>query len=145
MLGGKEYGLDVLHVEGILPLKSMTPIPGSGAPQYVKGFATMRGKAVPVISARLGMGMAETKSTVWMCIILATLGGNARVGLIVDMICEIVDISSSPAVGGGNEVIGLAKSGGSVTTFLDAGELLANVAACHCRATQVNSLGVVFS
>ena len=134
ILGDEEYGFDALKVEGILTLQPITPIPN--APHYFKGVTTVRGKVAPIVSARLKLGMMEIEETPETCIILITLAGDAWAGLIVDTVRDVIDINTddiepppSVAGGGGNEVIGLAKTGDHVKILLNVEDLLADVVA----------------
>lgn len=132
VLGDEEYGFDALKVEGILSQQGITPIPN--APHYFKGVTTVRGKVVPIVSARLKLGMYEVEDTPETCIILVTLSDSASAGLIVDTVRDVIDIADAeieepPSLGGygGSEVIGLAKSGEKVKILLDVKNLLAEV------------------
>ena len=50
MLGGEEYGVDILRVQEIKGWEVTTPIPNT--PEYVKGVINLRGAVVPIIDLR---------------------------------------------------------------------------------------------
>ena len=47
-LGGEQYGIDIMQVEGIVQVEEVRPIPN--APDYVEGIFNLRGEIIPVIN-----------------------------------------------------------------------------------------------
>ncbi|MCC8179529.1 MAG: chemotaxis protein CheW [Planctomycetes bacterium] len=62
------------------------------APAYVKGLTMVRGKVIPVIDARLRLGMAEIEETPETCIILVR-SGTTEIGVVVDSVHEVVSLT----------------------------------------------------
>ncbi len=131
VLGDKEYGFDVRHVQGIIPLQRIDPIPD--APQHCRGVTTVHGRMVAIFSARMKLGMNEGRDELWTSIILIDLAEDIWVGWVVDRVRDILDINSGeiepppPASGEGGEVFGLVRRGNRATILLDAGGLLGSL------------------
>ncbi len=127
-LGDREYGFGVECVSGILPLRSMAPLPG--APRYCRGVAQVGGEAVAIVSTRMKLGMMEGKDGLWTSIILTDPAENLRVGWVVDRALDVLSIRGfeieqpPPAFRQGNGVFGFVKRGNRATILLDAGALL---------------------
>ncbi len=47
-LGGEQYGVNIMEVEGIVKVEDVRPIPH--APNYVEGIFNLRGEIIPVIN-----------------------------------------------------------------------------------------------
>ena len=88
-LGHEEYGLEILEVREIIGLMEITAVPE--VPEYVKGVINLRGKIIPVIDLRLKFSMPKAEYTKETCIIVLNVF-NALMGIIVDRVCEVVDI-----------------------------------------------------
>jgi chemotaxis signal transduction protein/ligand-binding sensor protein len=88
-LGGQAYGINILKVREIIPLRSATPIPE--APEYVKGVIDLRGKVVPVLDLGILMDVTGTESNERSCIIIAENQGKL-IGLIADKVSEVTQI-----------------------------------------------------
>ena len=86
------YGVTLSDVLEIINIQSITYIPNTA--QYVKGIVNLRGKIVPVIDARLKLGLPEREYDDKTCIIILEIG-EARIGLIVDSVSEVVAIDSA--------------------------------------------------
>lgn len=50
VLGGEEYGLEILKVQEIRGSSAITPLPNT--PPYMKGVMNLRGAVVPIIDMR---------------------------------------------------------------------------------------------
>ncbi len=59
----------------------------------MKGVINLRGKIIPVIDLRLKFSMPEEKYTQETCVIVVEVN-NTHIGIIVDSVSEVVDISS---------------------------------------------------
>ena len=85
-LGSQRFGLPIESVERILPVQPVTPMPKS--PEMFLGLFDLRGSTIPVVDARLRLGMeagAEVKNFV------VVLTPEGRCALRVD---EVVGISN---------------------------------------------------
>ncbi len=127
-MGDEIYGLDILKVKEIIGIMDITPVPQS--PGYVKGVLNLRGKIIPVVDLRLKFGFDEREYTERTCIIVVELDmaeGKMLVGIIVDAVSEVTNISESdveptPEFGAGfstDYIRGMAKIKGKVVILLD--------------------------
>lgn len=127
------YGLDILKVKEIIGIMDITPVPQS--PSYVKGVLNLRGKIIPVVDLRLKFGFQEREYTDRTCIIVVELAANEGkmlVGIIVDAVSEVTNISDSdveatPEFGSSfatDYIQGMAKIKGKVVILLDINRVL---------------------
>ncbi|MFP4459982.1 MAG: chemotaxis protein CheW [Candidatus Zixiibacteriota bacterium] len=133
-LAEEEYGLEILKVRTIIELMDITPVPKS--PHYVKGVIDLRGELIPIVDlrARFGMSKVETSyETVIIVVEARSEGGNVDVGLLVDSVSEVLDISEediddSPAMGESvksEDIRGIAKTKNSIKILLNIDSVLA--------------------
>jgi purine-binding chemotaxis protein CheW len=128
-LGPEEYGLEILTVQEIIGLMSITPVPRT--PEYIRGVINLRGKVIPVIELRKKFGMEAVEQTDETCIIVVQVKG-VSVGLVVDRVSEVTDIESDAvedAPSFGSEVdtdyiLGIGKSEERVRMLLDIDRVL---------------------
>ncbi len=90
--GNEEYGIEILRVREIIGVMDITTVPQT--PDYMKGVINLRGKVIPVIDLRLKFSMPEEKYTQETCVIVVEVN-NTHIGIIVDSVSEVVDISTS--------------------------------------------------
>jgi len=108
-LGGQEYGLEILKVQEIVGAVGITPMPGS--PDHVRGWISLRGCDLPVIQLRDLFGLKDVQESEKNCVIIAQVplqGSQTRVGLLVDEVCEVMNITDDliqfpPSMAGGME------------------------------------------
>jgi len=130
VLAGATYGLEILKVREIISMTDITAMPGT--PGFVKGLINLRGRIVPVIDTRMRFSLPQIEPTDRTCIIVVDIG-RTDVGLIVDEVDEVVDISSdqiedTPSFGADEDtrcILGMSKAGEKVTILLDMGKVLA--------------------
>ncbi|HDH57489.1 MAG TPA: purine-binding chemotaxis protein CheW [Bacteroidetes bacterium] len=128
-LGSEEYGIEIRDITEIIGIQNITDLPG--VPNYVKGVINLRGKVIPVMDLRLRFMIEEKEYDERTCIIVVNVKGMA-VGLIVDSVTEVLDISAKdieppPIVnqsGVSRYILGLGKAGDEVKIILDTQELL---------------------
>ena len=92
VLGDEIYGIAILKAREIIGLMDITTVPQT--PDYMKGVINLRGKVIPVIDLRLKFSMQEEKYAQETCVIVVEVN-NTHIGIIVDSVSEVVDISSS--------------------------------------------------
>jgi purine-binding chemotaxis protein CheW len=122
-LGHEEYGLEILGVREIIGLMEITAVPQ--VPECVKGVINLRGKVIPVIDLRLKFGMSKQDYTNETCIIVLNVN-NTMMGIIVDRVCEVLDIQQQniePAPSFGTKlktdfITGMGKIGDKVKILL---------------------------
>ncbi len=123
-LADEEYGLEILQVREIIGLIDITSVPKM--PDFVKGVVNLRGKIIPVIDLRLKFGMQAVEYSRETCIIVLSIRNNL-VGVIVDNVCEVLDIEQDriePAPSFGinintDFIMGMGKVEGAVVILLD--------------------------
>ena len=91
-LADETYGIDVMHVQEVLRISEIAPVPG--APAYVLGIINLRGNVVTVIDTRSRFGLpgAETDDSSRIVIIESE---EMVVGILVDSVAEVVDVNQS--------------------------------------------------
>jgi purine-binding chemotaxis protein CheW len=122
-LADEVFGLDISHVVEVLGLPDITTIPGM--PNDIKGIASPRGKAVPVLDMRSMLGMEERSHDDHSCLISLNIDGHTA-GLVVDRIGEVLKIppfqvAPPPRLGGSRlrEIKGIGKVGKAIVILLD--------------------------
>ena len=90
------FAMDIRRVREIIQYSSMTAVPHM--PEFVRGVINLRGSVVPVIDlhSRFGRGRSDIgKKT---CIVIfdgSREGEKLELGLMVDAVSEVIDISQS--------------------------------------------------
>lgn len=90
-IGNVIYGVNIDNVIEIIGNQAPTPVPG--IPKFIRGIMNLRGHIVPVLDARLKLGVEEIEYDERSCIIVITWQ-DALVGLIVDCVAEVNDFNS---------------------------------------------------
>lgn len=129
VLGGEEYGLEILKVREIIGLMDITSVPQT--PVFIKGVINLRGKVIPVIDLRLKFGMEEAEPTDETCIIVVDIGGSLM-GIFVDTVSEVLDVTADqieppPSFGSAIDtvfILGMGKIKGKVKILLDIEKVL---------------------
>jgi purine-binding chemotaxis protein CheW len=135
-LAGETYGVDILKVREIRGWSSVTHIPQ--APIDVLGVLNLRGAIVPIIDLRARFGLAAAERTSVTVIIVLTVekeGRSRDVGLVVDSVSDVVDLSAQDlkavpelAGRGGDELLlGLASIGENMALLLNTDELISEM------------------
>ncbi len=86
------YGASLTLVLDIIQVQRITRLPFT--PDYVKGIINLRGKVVPVVDARLKLGLPDVEPTDQTCIIVVNIENN-HIGLVVDSVTEVVDMKDA--------------------------------------------------
>jgi len=134
-LQNEEFGLEILKVQEIIKLQSITRVPRT--PDYVQGVINLRGRIIPVVDLRLKFGMARAEPTEKTCIVVVQVAhrqGNVIMGVIVDEVSEVLDvgegeIEAAPEFGVVVDtafILGMAKGKGLVRILLDADKVLSS-------------------
>lgn len=128
ILANEEYGLPILKVQEIIGMMPVTRVPKT--PSFVRGVINLRGKVIPVIDLRLKFGIDSKEDTDTTCIIVVQVASEDQtitLGVIVDEVSEVLDITSSqiddtPALGANVDtefILGMGKVGDKVVMLLD--------------------------
>ena len=89
-IGGEKFGIDIGYIDTIVRIQKITRVPK--AQVYFKGIINLRGEIVPVMSARIKMGLEDDVYTNASRIIILKLEEKGELGLIVDEVCEVVTL-----------------------------------------------------
>lgn len=129
MCGDESYGIGIEYVNEIIGMQKITEVPETEG--YIKGLINLRGKIIPVIDVRLRFGKPQLEYNDRTCIIKITVG-EVVVGLVVDTIADVVNISSEnivppPKLGKSNDnrfIYGIGKIDGEVKLLIDPDKLI---------------------
>lgn len=130
-IGKEAYGIEIKHVTEIIGIQEITEVPE--LPVYVKGIINLRGKIIPVMDVRLRFSMKPMVYNDRTCIIVIDIQ-DISIGLIVDNVAEVLDISDENIVpppdiktGFQNRYVkGIGKVGSEVKLLIDCDKLLSD-------------------
>ncbi len=88
-LGAEEFGVDILKVQEINKMMSITKIPN--APAFIEGVINLRGKIIPIVDLRKRLGFRDQPYDKSTRIIFVELDGLV-LGFIVDSVSEVLRI-----------------------------------------------------
>ncbi|HAD83287.1 MAG: chemotaxis protein CheW [Brevundimonas sp.] len=91
-IGEQEFCVDIMSVREIRGWTPATPLPRS--PAYMKGVINLRGVVLPIIDLGARFGLATTEPTERHVIMVAHVGSRL-VGLLVDAVSDIVQLSDA--------------------------------------------------
>ncbi len=128
-LNDEEYGIEILKAREIIGLLPITRVPRT--PEFVKGVINLRGKIIPVTDLRSRFGMEERQTTAETCIVVVRAGG-LEIGVIVDKVSEVLDISDTeiedvPSFGTDvrtEYLLGIGNTNGRVRLLLDISRIM---------------------
>jgi len=146
-LGDEEFGLEILKVQEIIQMQSITRVPRT--PDYVRGVINLRGKVIPVVDLRLKFGLPQVADTERTCIVVVQIhhaDGMVVMGTIIDEVREVLDIPGAsiedpPSFGSSIEtefILGMGKIGQGVKILLDIDKVL-SAAEIHAVKTSAGS------
>src|SRR5271165_2485385 len=94
-LGGEGYALEVMRVQEVLDVHSLTEVPGG--PACLLGVINLRGHVVPVYDLRLPFGLTrEDRSGRAPCVLIveSSVGNDVQItGLLVDRVSDVLEFS----------------------------------------------------
>ncbi|BFM05987.1 chemotaxis protein CheW [Halioxenophilus aromaticivorans] len=134
LLGGEEFGVDILRVQEIMGWSPVTEIPGT--PGYLKGVINLRGLIVPIVDMRQRFGLETAQYSETTVVIVLRAGGTGddslAVGLVVDAVSEVYkvehrDIKKAPDFGAAIDsrfIISMAAVDEKLIILLDTQKLL---------------------
>ena len=105
-LGGEGYALEVMRVQEVLDVQSMTEVPGS--PKCLLGVINLRGHVVPVYDLRIPFGLHTDPNfnrAPSVLIVETEQGNDSQVtGLVVDRVSDVLEfapdeVQASPQLG----------------------------------------------
>lgn len=92
-IGSEHYGINISLVDNIVRMQKITRVPK--VPAYYPGIINLRGEIVPVMSARVKMGLGEDIITNQSRIIILKLELQGLVGIVVDAVREVITLGES--------------------------------------------------
>lgn len=130
-LSTEEYGIEILKVQEIIGVMTITPIPRT--PAFIKGVINLRGRIIPIVDLRLKLSMEEAKHTEETCFIVVK-AHDMHMGVVVDKVSEVLDISGenvedAPSMGediNTDYILGIGKAGDKVKMLLDIDKVLSD-------------------
>lgn len=94
-MGGEAYALEVMRVQEVIDVGSLTQVPG--APKLLRGVRNLRGQVVPVFDLRIPFGLSDDPTSGRAPCVLIVESRNAnetRVrGLLVDRVSDVLEIA----------------------------------------------------
>ncbi|MEI8377303.1 MAG: chemotaxis protein CheW [bacterium] len=132
-LGEEGYGISILKVKEIIGMLEITQVPRT--PNFIKGVINLRGKIIPIMDLRMKFGMDEKPYNERTCIIVIEIsiqGSQRLLGVVVDMVAEVINISAeeiepAPQYGSKlehNLIAGMGKVKDRVVIILDIDEVV---------------------
>ena len=125
----EKYGIEIKYVIEIIGIQTITKVPELD--EYIKGIINLRGKIIPVMDVRVRFKKPVMEYDDRTCIVVVDVG-ELTVGLIVDRVSEVVNISEDqvvlPPVTSKKEknkyINGIGKIGEEVRLLIDCNKLL---------------------
>lgn len=96
MSNGEVFGVDIVHTKEIIEYGDLTTVPLM--PGFIRGVINLRGSVVAVVDLAARFGGRPSAVTKRTCIVIVELEsdeGILDIGLIVDSVVEVVDISAA--------------------------------------------------
>ncbi len=91
-LGKEGYALEVMRVQEVLDMQSLTEVPGG--PKFLLGVINLRGHVVPVYDLRMPFGSPrELKPAQAPSVLIVETGDNQITGLVVDRVSDVLEFS----------------------------------------------------
>ncbi len=123
-IGVEQYGIDIGYVDNIVRMQKITRVPKSQA--YFYGVINLRGEIIPVMSLRRRFGLEDDTFTDKTRIIILKPEQQEPIGIIVDMVKEVVTLSGDaidkvPSDGRDDIakfICGVGKNNGSLISVL---------------------------
>ena len=125
MVGSEQYGIDISYIDNIVRMQKITRVPK--VQTYFKGVINLRGEVVPVMSVRKKMGLEDDVLTNASRIIILKLEENASLGVIVDEVREVVNLSEDEidkVFNKGRFINGIGKHGDQLISLLEINALV---------------------
>lgn len=125
MVGSEQYGIDISYIDNIVRMQKITRVPK--VQTYFKGVINLRGEVFPVMSVRKKMGLEDDVLTNASRIIILKLEENASLGVIVDEVREVVNLSEDEidkVSNKGRFINGIGKHGDQLISLLEINALV---------------------
>ena len=120
MIGSEQYGIDISYIDNIVRMQKITRVPKIQS--YFKGIINLRGEIVSVMSIRKKMGLDDDVFTNASRIIILKLEEKGAIGVIVDEVKEVVNLSDDDiekASNKGRFINGIGKHGNELISLFE--------------------------
>lgn len=120
MVGSEQYGIDISYIDNIVRMQKITRVPKSQS--YFNGVINLRGEIVPVMSIRKKMDLEDDVFTNASRIIILKLEEKGSLGIIVDEVKEVVNLSDDEiekVSNNGKFINGVGKHGDELISLLE--------------------------
>lgn len=87
----EQYGIDIAYIDNIVRLQPITRVPHTQ--EYFLGIINLRGEIIPVMSMRRKFELPDKDNTNASRILIIKYEGNAKIGMLVDEVKEVVTLS----------------------------------------------------
>lgn len=128
----EQYGIDIAYIDNIVRLQPITRVPHTQP--YFLGIINLRGEIIPVMSMRDKFDLPEKENTNATRILIIKFEGNAKIGILVDEVREVVTLSednieklSSDSNDVRSYLTGVGKYNDSLISLLNIGALIADI------------------
>ena len=91
VVNNQKYALSSKYIIEIIEMLPITKVPF--LPKYIKGIINLRSTIIPVMDARIRFDIKPIEYNDRTCIIIIE-NNNSKMGLIVDIVNEVINISS---------------------------------------------------
>ncbi len=92
-LDNEQYGIDISFVDNIVRMQQITRVPK--AQHFFEGVINLRGEIIPVMNLRDKFELAPKEHTNSTRIIIIKPENNAKIGVLVDEVREVVTLEDS--------------------------------------------------
>ena len=89
----EQYGIDIAYIDNIVRLQPITRVPHTQ--EYFLGIINLRGEIIPVMSMRRKFDLPDKDNTNASRILIIKYEGNAKIGMLVDEVKEVVTLSEN--------------------------------------------------
>lgn len=89
-LDNEQYGIDISVIDNIVRLQQITRVPK--AQYFFEGVINLRGEIIPVLNLRNKFDLEEKEHTNSTRIIIVKPENNAKIGVLVDEVREVVTL-----------------------------------------------------
>lgn len=121
-LDNEQYGIDISFIDNIVRMQQITRVPK--AQSYFAGVINLRGEIIPVMCLRGKFGLPDKEYTNATRIIIVKPESNAKIGVLVDEVREVVSLDDKNIEKAvydeqGNNLIGVGKYNDTLISLLN--------------------------
>ncbi len=129
----EQYGIDIAYIDNIVRLQPITRVPHTQ--EYFLGIINLRGEIIPVMSLRRKFDLPDKENTNASRILIIKYEGNAKIGMLVDEVKEVVTlseddiekISSDSPDSNRGYLAGVGKYNDTLITLLNIGVIISDI------------------